>query len=109
MKNIAIIMGGYSSEQKSLISGNVVYNLDKSKYNGFRIHFEENGCMLTILKPNFLLIKNDFSVTVNGTKVNFDCVFNAIHGTPGEDGPEVILNSQNSAYVLRLLPSRLLQ
>jgi D-alanine-D-alanine ligase len=31
--------------------------------------------------------KNDFSVTVNGTKVNFDCVFNAIHGTPGEDGP----------------------
>jgi D-alanine-D-alanine ligase len=31
MKNIAIIMGGYSSEYKiSLISGNVVYNnLDK--------------------------------------------------------------------------------
>jgi D-alanine-D-alanine ligase len=30
--------------------------------------------------------KNDFSVTVNGTKISFDCVFNAIHGTPGEDG-----------------------
>jgi D-alanine-D-alanine ligase len=29
-------------------------------------------------------IKNDFSVTVN--KINFECVFNAIHGTPGEDG-----------------------
>jgi D-alanine-D-alanine ligase len=23
---------------------------------------------------------------VNGTKITFDCVFNAIHGTPGEDG-----------------------
>ena len=26
------------------------------------------------------------SVTVNGSKINFDVVFNAIHGTPGEDG-----------------------
>jgi D-alanine-D-alanine ligase len=25
-------------------------------------------------------------VTVNGNKITFDCVFNAIHGTPGEDG-----------------------
>ena len=33
-------MGGYSSEYKiSLISGNVVYQtLDKTKYNGYRIH-----------------------------------------------------------------------
>jgi D-alanine-D-alanine ligase len=30
--------------------------------------------------------KNDFSVTVNEIKINFECVFNAIHGTPGEDG-----------------------
>jgi D-alanine-D-alanine ligase len=36
-------------------------------------------------------IKNDFSVTVNENKINFECVFNAIHGTPGEDG-KLILN-----------------
>jgi D-alanine-D-alanine ligase len=30
--------------------------------------------------------KNDFSVTVDENKINFECVFNAIHGTPGEDG-----------------------
>ena len=30
--------------------------------------------------------KADFSVLVNRTKINFDCVFNAIHGAPGEDG-----------------------
>ncbi|MCK5639097.1 MAG: D-alanine--D-alanine ligase, partial [Flavobacteriaceae bacterium] len=38
-KNIAIIMGGYSSEVEiSLQSGNVVYqNLDREKYNLFRV------------------------------------------------------------------------
>jgi D-alanine-D-alanine ligase len=30
--------------------------------------------------------KNDFSVIVNKSKITFDCVFNAIHGSPGEDG-----------------------
>jgi D-alanine-D-alanine ligase len=30
--------------------------------------------------------KNDFSVTLNGSKIKFDCAFIALHGTPGEDG-----------------------
>jgi D-alanine-D-alanine ligase len=34
----------------------------------------------------FPIDKNDFSVVVNGSKITFDAVFNAIHGTPGEDG-----------------------
>lgn len=89
MKNIAIIMGGYSSEYKiSLISGNVVYQfLDKTKFNGFRIHiFKEKWVYVDAHEAEFPIDKNDFSVTVNGTKITFDCVFNAIHGTPGEDG-----------------------
>lgn len=89
MKNIAIIMGGYSSEYKiSLISGNVVYQfLDKTKYNGFRIHiFKEKWVYVDDKDVEFPIDKNDFSTTVNGTKITFDCVFNAIHGTPGEDG-----------------------
>jgi D-alanine-D-alanine ligase len=89
MKNIAIIMGGYSSEYKiSLISGNVVYNnLDKSKYNGFRIHiFKEKWVFVDDADVEYPIDKNDFSTTVNGNKISFDCVFNAIHGTPGEDG-----------------------
>ncbi|WP_413997765.1 D-alanine--D-alanine ligase [Flavobacterium sp. W1B] len=89
MKNIAIIMGGYSSEYKiSLISGNVVYQyLDKTKYNGFRIHiFKEKWVYVDDSDAEFPIDKNDFSVMVNGNKINFDCVFNAIHGTPGEDG-----------------------
>ena len=89
MKNIAIIMGGYSSEYKiSLTSGNVVYQfLDKTKYNGYRIHiFKEKWVYVNDKEEEFPIDKNDFSVTVDGTKINFDCVFNAIHGTPGEDG-----------------------
>lgn len=89
MKNIAIIMGGYSSEYKiSLISGNVVYNnLDKSKFNGFRIHvFQEKWVYVDGNEVEYPIDKNDFSVLVNGDKISFDCVFNAIHGTPGEDG-----------------------
>lgn len=89
MKNIAIIMGGYSSEyQISLKSGNVVYqNLDQTKYKGFRIHiFKEKWVYVDDNDKEFLIDKNDFSVTVNGSKIVFDCVFNAIHGTPGENG-----------------------
>ena len=82
-------MGGYSSEyQISLKSGNVVYqNLDQTKYKGFRIHiFKEKWVYVDDNDNEFLIDKNDFSVTVNGSKIVFDCVFNAIHGTPGEDG-----------------------
>ena len=89
MKNIAIIMGGYSSEYKiSLTSGNVVYNnLDKSKFKGYRIHiFKEKWVYVDEKDAEFTIDKNDFSVKVNNQKITFDCVFNAIHGTPGEDG-----------------------
>lgn len=82
-------MGGYSSEYKiSLISGNVVYQfLDKTKYNSFQIHiFKEKWVYVDDNNNEFPIDKNDFSVTVSGNKITFDCVFNAIHGTPGEDG-----------------------
>ena len=82
-------MGGYSSEYKiSLTSGNVVFNnLDKTKFIGFRIHiFKEKWVYVDQNESEFFIDKNDFSVTVNGKKIIFDCVFNAIHGTPGEDG-----------------------
>lgn len=89
MKNIAIVMGGYSSEFKiSLISGNVVYQyLDKTKFKGFRIHiFKEKWVYVDENDAEFPIDRNDFSTTVNGEKITFDCIFNAIHGSPGEDG-----------------------
>lgn len=89
MKNVAIIMGGYSSEyQISLTSGGVVYSyLDKSKYKAFKIHiFKEKWVYVTESGTEYSVNKNDFSVDLNGDKITFDVVFNAIHGTPGEDG-----------------------
>lgn len=89
MKKVAIIMGGYSSEyQISLKSGAVVYQfLDQSKYKGYCIHiFKEKWVYVDENENKFPIDRNDFSVTVKGEKINFDVVFNAIHGTPGEDG-----------------------
>lgn len=88
-KNIAIIMGGFSSEfEISLKSGQVVYEtLDQAKYSPHRVHIFKNKWVY--VDPNnqeHAIDKNDFSVTVDGVKITFDCVFNAIHGTPGEDG-----------------------
>ena len=88
-KNIAIIMGGYSSEYEiSLKSGNVVYKtLNKEKYNAYRIHiFKNKWVFVDDLENEFPVDKNDFSVLINNTKITFDVVFNAIHGSPGEDG-----------------------
>lgn len=89
MVNVAIVMGGYSSEyQISLKSGNVVYqNLDTSKYKGYRIHILKDKWVYVDDNENeFPVNKHDFSFEINGQKQIFDVVFNAIHGTPGEDG-----------------------
>lgn len=88
-KNIAIIMGGYSSEYEiSLKSGNVVYEtLDTTKYNAYRIHiFKDQWVCVDDNDTQLPVDKNDFSVTIDSKKITFDCVFNAIHGAPGEDG-----------------------
>ncbi len=88
-KSIAIIMGGYSSEYKiSLKSGSVVYDtLDRTKYTPYAIHiFKNKWVYVDEAETEYPVDKNDFSITVNSKKITFDCVFNAIHGSPGEDG-----------------------
>ena len=89
MKKIAIICGGYSGEYEiSIKSAKVVKShLDSSKYETYIIviqrdrwyHLEDDGRCTDV-------DKNDFSITVDGKKVVFDGIFNAIHGIPGEDG-----------------------
>ena len=88
MKNVAVIMGGYSSEYKiSLTSGGVVCeNLNSDKYNIYPIHILKEKWACVLEENEYTIDKNDFSVTINNSKITFDVVFNAIHGTPGEDG-----------------------
>ncbi|WP_224489822.1 D-alanine--D-alanine ligase [Robertkochia flava] len=88
-KNIGVIMGGYTSEfQISLKSGQVVCDtLNKEHYRVFPLHllkdkwtgFLEDGTELDI-------DRSDFSLNAEGEKITFDCIFNAIHGSPGENG-----------------------
>lgn len=88
-KNIAIIMGGYSSEfEISLKSGTVVYeNVSKEVYNTYKVHIlKRKWVVVDDNNIEFSINKHDFSVDINGDKITFDCVFNAIHGHPGEDG-----------------------
>ncbi|CAL2092668.1 D-alanine--D-alanine ligase [Tenacibaculum sp. 190524A05c] len=88
-KNIAIIMGGYSSEVAiSIKSGNVVHkHLNKEKYNSYRIHVLKEGWFyVDENETKFPVNKHDFSVEIENSKITFDCVFNAIHGAPGENG-----------------------
>jgi D-alanine-D-alanine ligase len=88
-QNIAIIMGGYSAEVHiSFKSGNVVYtHLNKEKYTPFRVHvLQDKWVALDEFNTEYSIDKNDFSFVLNGEKILFDCVFNAIHGNPGENG-----------------------
>lgn len=88
-KHIAVAMGGYSSEfEISINSGGVVCNaLDKNKYEVYPIHILEEGWYYVAENgTKHPINKADFSFD-NGTEiVKPDTVFNAIHGTPGEDG-----------------------
>ena len=88
-KNIAIVMGGFSSEVNiSLTSGSVVYkHLDKEKFTSFRVHIlKEKWVALDAQENEYPIDKYNFSFLMDGKSIIFDCVFNAIHGNPGENG-----------------------
>ncbi|MCB0471779.1 MAG: D-alanine--D-alanine ligase [Flavobacteriaceae bacterium] len=87
--NIAIVMGGYSSEfEISLRSGNVVYqHLNKEKFEPYRVHIlKDKWVALDAENREYPIDKSDFSAIIEGKHIKFDCVFNAIHGHPGENG-----------------------
>ena len=88
-KKIALITGGYSGE--AVISyksaSSIEKNIDDTKWDCYKIDINPQGW--NYLSPDgnkFPIDKNDFSVTVGGTKINFDAVLVSLHGTPGEDG-----------------------
>ena len=87
-KNIAILQGGDSSEIAiSIKSAAVVYkHIDIGLYNPYNVHIEGIEWYVIHNGENININKNDFSFLLNGIKINFDGVFIAIHGTPGEDG-----------------------
>ena len=88
-KNIAVVLGGNSGEYDiSVKSGQEVAKaIDKQKYNVYPIVIRgKEWYYKPTSKERIHVDKNDFTMTVAGEKIAFHCVFNAIHGTPGEDG-----------------------
>ncbi|MGB2460545.1 MAG: D-alanine--D-alanine ligase, partial [Flavobacteriaceae bacterium] len=81
---IAVIMGGYTSEHDiSLKSGAVVMaHIDKEVYDPYAVRIDKDAWLVEVdgdWKPIDIA---DFS----SGDLRFDAVFNAVHGTPGENG-----------------------
>ena len=88
MYNIAIVAGGNSGEYGiSMKSGKQVeLNMDLGKFRPFLIEIRGTKWNYKLERKSFPIDTNDFSLTIGKRKIKFDAVFNAIHGTPGEDG-----------------------
>jgi len=86
---IALLAGGNSSEREIALqsAGQIADALDTSKYNVkvIDLHYRD----WTYTAPDgrkYPLDKNDFSLTVDGERTEFEYALIIIHGTPGEDG-----------------------
>lgn len=87
-KRVAVVYGGYSSEVViSELSAKVAFkHLDANKYEKYMVKIVRDGWTVDIDGNSIPMDRNDFSFELNGEKLTLDAVFNAIHGTPGEDG-----------------------
>ncbi|MBA3829146.1 MAG: D-alanine--D-alanine ligase [Taibaiella sp.] len=88
-KKIALVAGGYSGEYVISIQSadTIEKNLDAELYDIYKIIItRDDWWHETPTGQKVAVDKNDFSLLLHGTRVTFDAVFIAIHGTPGEDG-----------------------
>lgn len=87
-KNIALLAGGYSGEFVISIktAETIEKSLNKELYNIYNIIITKDEWYHEHAGKKIAVDKNDFSLQVDGSKVTFDCVFIAMHGSPGEDG-----------------------
>ncbi|MCK9423866.1 MAG: D-alanine--D-alanine ligase [Bacteroidales bacterium] len=88
MVNVAIVAGGDSGEFAiSIKSGKQVEShMDRNLFCPYLIVIKGKTWNYRIGRKNFPVDKNDFSIIIGKRKIHFDAVFNAIHGTPGENG-----------------------
>lgn len=88
-RKIALVTGGFTGESVvSLKSAAVVARtIDTQKYDVYKILiFPGDWYHETPAGEKVPVDLNDFSISLHGQKINFDGVFNILHGSPGEDG-----------------------
>ena len=85
---IAFVTGGYSTEAvisyKSAIT--IEKNVDPDKFDVYKIDITPKSWFYESKGVKQEVDRKDFSLTIEGKKINFDAVLIGIHGTPGEDG-----------------------
>ena len=88
MLNVAIVAGGDSGEYHiSMKSGRQVeLYMDRDRYRPYLLVIRGANWYYPLGRKHFPIDKNDFTLTIGKRKIGFDLVFNAIHGTPGENG-----------------------
>ncbi|MFZ4398940.1 MAG: D-alanine--D-alanine ligase [Bacteroidales bacterium] len=88
-KNIALLAGGNSGEAEISFKSALIIeqNIDQDLFNVYKINLlKTDWHYLDKEGKQHQIDKNDFSLSLNGEKIKFQCIFIAIHGTPGEDG-----------------------
>jgi D-alanine-D-alanine ligase len=88
-KKVALVTGGLSGEAQISYKSAVTVNgnLDRNKFDVFQIDINRAGWWYTPENSTPQKVnRDDFSITDEGNKINFDVVLLCIHGTPGEDG-----------------------
>lgn len=87
-KVIGVLMGGYSSEfEISILSGTTVLNnLSTEDFDVYAVHILKKGWFAVVDENSIPIDRNTFTFELNGRTIQFDGLFNAVHGTPGEDG-----------------------
>ncbi len=86
---IALLAGGDSSEREIALNSahQISEALDRTKYDVKVIDLHHRSWTYTAPNGNkYEMDKNDFSLTVDGVRHEFDYALIIIHGTPGEDG-----------------------
>ncbi len=88
MRNIALLAGGNSSEREIALqsAAQVAEAFDKEMYNVWLIDVHGRSFAYRNEGKEYQMDLNDFSLTVEGQKIEFEYAYIMIHGTPGEDG-----------------------
>jgi len=87
-QKLAIIAGGDSGEYHiSMKSGIVVFEMtDREIFEPYLIEIKGTEWYHQNDGKKYPINKDDFTLQLDDFNISFDCVFCAIHGTPGENG-----------------------
>jgi D-alanine-D-alanine ligase len=88
MLNIAIVAGGDSGEYEISVGSarQVEQHTDRSRFTPWVIVIRGESWVCSRNGAEIPIDRNHFSLVADGKEIRFDAVFNAIHGTPGENG-----------------------